>query len=111
MRSSVGEIPKNVWHNGKEVFLHKPCINWLGARDNTGYGVIRAPKDFMGSKTGVIRVHRLAKFISNKFPIKCQVDHICRNRLCIEPTHHEVVGPKTHGKISKKDQTKNANAQ
>ncbi|MGW8177695.1 MAG: HNH endonuclease [bacterium] len=104
MKSSVGEIPKQIDHNGRVHHFHRPCLNWLGARDNTGYGVIRVPKGFMGSKAGIVRTHRLSAFLKNKFPINCQVDHICRNRLCIEPSHLEILGPKTHGKVSKKDQ-------
>lgn len=104
-RSSPGHVPENVWHDGARVYLHRPCQNWLGARDNTGYGVIRVSKGFMGSKSGIIRTHRLSLFLNTKFPVKCQVDHICRNRLCIEPSHLAVIGPKTHGKLSKEDQT------
>lgn len=105
LRSRVGLLPKDITHDGKPLNFHRPCLNWQGAIDNTGYGVIRAPKGFMGSKSGVIRTHRLALFIKQKFPVKAQVDHLCRNRLCIEPTHLVMIGPKTHGKLSKKDQT------
>ena len=105
MRTEVGLVPKSIQHNGKILHFLRPCLNWQGGIDNTGYGVIRVHKGFMGSKSGVLRVHRLAKFLKKPFPVKCQIDHLCRNRLCCEPSHHEVVGPKTHGKISKKDQT------
>ncbi len=106
--SKLGKIPIRIFHDQKPTNFITPCRVWVGAKDNTGYGVMRAPKSFMGSKTGVVRVHRLAKFLEVHFPVKCQVDHLCRNRLCINPRHLKVIGPKTHGKLSKKDQI-NAN--
>lgn len=108
MGSGLGNIPKNTIHNGVELAFHLSCRIWKGATDNKGYGSIRAPKGFMGSKTGVVRVHRVAKFLELHFPVKCQVDHLCRNKLCLEVSHLLVIGPKTHGKISKRDQSADA---
>lgn len=107
MGSRIGEIPEDTMHDGVMLSFDRPCRVWEGAPDNTGYGVMRAPKNFMGSKTGVVRVHRTAKFLETHFPVNCQVDHLCRNRLCIEPSHLMIIGPRTHGKISKRDQSAN----
>ncbi len=99
------KIPTGVYHDGEQVHFLKPCKEFWGARDNTGYGVFRAPDGFMGAETGVVRAHRLAKYLEKPYPLKMQVDHRCRNRICCEPSHLKIIGPKTHGKLSKKDQT------
>lgn len=97
-------IPKGIIHDGKALNFHRPCKEFRGATDNTGYAVIRCPRGTLGVKTGVVRAHRLAKYLDKPFPLACEVDHLCRNRICCEPTHHQVIGPKTHGKLSKGDQ-------
>jgi hypothetical protein len=73
--------------------------------DNTGYGVMRCAKGMMGLESGIVRVHRFSYFHHNgSFPQKMQIDHVCRNRLCIEISHLKMVGPQEHGSISQRDQ-------
>ncbi|KKN65197.1 hypothetical protein LCGC14_0483730 [marine sediment metagenome] len=96
-------IPKGIIHDGKELHFHRPCKLFRGATDGE-YGVIRVPKGFMGVKDGVVRAHRLALYLKTPFPVKMQVDHLCRNTLCCEETHLVIIGPKTHGRLSKEDQ-------
>lgn len=102
---SPGSIPPDTEHDGKTVLFVTPCLNWKGATDNTGYGVFKANPGTIGSKTGVVRAHRYAYYLMQPFPNKFQIDHLCRNRLCVRFSHLQLVGPKEHGKISKKDQT------
>lgn len=86
-----------------------PCQIWLGATDNDGYPEIRCRKGTLGVKTGVVRVHRLAFYLRRgSFPLKAQVDHLCRKRRCINPDHLELIGRVTHGKLSREDQLKDA---
>ena len=61
------------------------CWNWLGAKSPNGYG-----KGYDGNK--VISAHRLA-FILLRGPIPqgLQIDHLCRNRSCVNPEHMEAV--------------------
>ena len=81
------------------------CLIWIGATDDKGYGVFRAFPGCMGLRAGLVRVHRLAYWLAyGPFPKKAQIDHECRNQLCLEPTHLRLVGEVEHGHISKSDQ-------
>lgn len=61
------------------------CWNWLGALDSDGYGVFRDNKK-------IKKAHRFS-FEINKSSIKenLVLDHICRNRRCVNPNHLEAV--------------------
>lgn len=60
------------------------CWNWLGSKVD-GYG-----KFWLNGKT--IRVHRLSyEMIKGKIPNGLQIDHLCRNRRCVNPDHLETV--------------------
>lgn len=61
------------------------CWEWLGKKDRHGYGHI-----YFDGK------HRLAhRVVYSSFvkdiPAGLQVDHLCRNRCCINPDHMELV--------------------
>lgn len=62
------------------------CWLWTGALKPTGYGVASAG---LGSSTAA---HRLA-YESEVGPIPAglEIDHLCRNRACVNPMHMEVV--------------------
>ena len=60
------------------------CWEWTGTTNN-GYGHFW---------TGDSRVyaHRLAfEFLRDEIPADLQIDHLCRNRLCVNPWHMEPV--------------------
>ena len=61
------------------------CWDWIGARSNKGYGYFNA-----GEKR--VRAHRFSYELYNG-PISkvMTIDHLCRNRGCVNPTHLEVV--------------------
>ena len=61
------------------------CLVWSGCRDHSGYGKMT---------TGRIRTgaHRLAWLaIKGDIPGDLVVDHLCRNRACVNVTHMELV--------------------
>jgi hypothetical protein len=63
------------------------CWNWTGALDN-GYG------RFQGGPRGskVHRAHRLAyELLVGPIPEGLVLDHLCRNRRCVNPDHLEPV--------------------
>jgi hypothetical protein len=61
------------------------CWPWVGHLNSWGYG--RAWKD--GRKQGA---HRVAyEHFYGPIPYGLQIDHLCRNRRCVNPFHLEVV--------------------
>lgn len=63
------------------------CWQWTGAVRGTGYGIIGTG---VGKKTGA--VHRVAyELFKGQIPDGLHLDHLCRNRLCVNPDHLEPV--------------------
>lgn len=57
------------------------CLVWTGAVHTNGYGIIWTGKRIM-------RAHRWAYERANgPIPAGQEIDHICGNRLCCEPSH------------------------
>jgi hypothetical protein len=79
-----------------ERFLNKVCKTencwlWTGAIHTNGYGVIG-----VGSRTDNTRRTEYAHRLSYMFyvaPIAegMEIDHVCRNRVCVNPDHLRVV--------------------
>jgi hypothetical protein len=60
------------------------CVLWTGSTMWKGYG-----RFFVDGKT--IRAHRFSYALSGDLPSHLQLDHLCRNRLCVNPLHLEAV--------------------
>lgn len=61
------------------------CWEWQGARSASGYGVAR----WQGRDRPA---HRIAyEFVHGPVPLELEMDHLCRNRGCVNPAHLEPV--------------------
>jgi len=65
------------------------CWEWVGAISNAGYGLFTLDK-LMGA-------HR-ASYVLFKGVIfeGLQIDHLCRNKICVNPDHLEAVTPRVN---------------
>ena len=64
------------------------CWLWLGATNGEGYGKFH---DWKGSK----RAHKIVwELLRGPVPHGLVLDHLCCNRLCVNPDHLEPVTPK-----------------
>ena len=65
------------------------CWNWTGYIKPTGYGQICRP---LGEKRKAFPAHRLSyRAYKTEIPSGKEIDHICRNRRCVNPQHLRVV--------------------
>ena len=64
------------------------CWNWTASKDQYGYGQFR-----LNSK--MVKSHRASyEYYVCKIPNHLQMDHLCRNRSCCNPSHLEAVTAK-----------------
>jgi hypothetical protein len=61
------------------------CWEWKGAKDGDGYG-------HLGVAGSVVGAHRYAyELLVGPIPEGLHLDHLCRNRPCVNPDHLEPV--------------------
>ncbi len=66
------------------------CWNWLNCKDKWGYGIVWSA---VSKKT--FYAHRFVYEIAKgKIPKGLQIDHLCRNPSCVNPSHLEAVTQK-----------------
>ncbi len=61
------------------------CWEWQAAKDGCGYG-------FIWVRTRMYRAHRISyEMLHGPIPAGLQIDHLCCNPGCVNPSHLEVV--------------------
>lgn len=86
----AGEPVPFINHHGKRLaqYVSDPCpetgcMEWLGAVTGDGYGRYNAQRAH-------ITVYEQER---DGVPTGMQLDHLCRNKMCVNPAHLEVVTP------------------
>lgn len=68
-----------------------PCLIWTGFVMPNGYGRCYLPWEPQGA---TVYAHRaVVEAATGPIPDGMQVDHLCRNRRCVNLTHLEIVTP------------------
>jgi len=85
------ELTERFW---QKVQKSEPseCWEWQAGKSGDGYGMFS-----IGSRTDGTRkramAHRISYQLAHSEPIPqgMEIDHLCRNRLCVNPGHLQVV--------------------
>lgn len=66
------------------------CWEWTAATQGKGYGQIHERIDFKQYRSRL--AHRVAyELVKGPIPDGLDIDHLCRNRKCVNPDHLEAV--------------------
>lgn len=67
------------------------CLEWIGTKNEDGYGKVVI--DWNEKHQSIRRyAHRIFyEIVKGKIPQGLELDHLCRNRACVNPEHLEAV--------------------
>jgi hypothetical protein len=88
-----GNIPRNslatvrgAWLATVQRIMPDDCWNWPWSKQSDGYGLLRV------KGVGVQRAHRVMyERLIGPIPVGLELDHLCRNRACVNPLHLDPV--------------------
>lgn len=84
----------------KNVQITESCWVWIAHKDRDGYGIWNRPKKAPGSR----RAHRISYELEHGSVPPGHLDHLCRNRACVRPSHLEPVTAKVNAERGMKAQ-------
>lgn len=67
------------------------CIEWLASTNGAGYGKLYIGRDKLGRKAFMLAHRWSYEYHVGPVPDGRQLDHLCRNRKCVNPDHLEPV--------------------
>lgn len=81
-----------------------PCWEWVSRLTGNGYGQM-----WDSDKRTTVMAHRFSyEYHVGPIPKGMQIDHLCRNRICVNPGHFELATPKINTLRSTSNSAKNA---
>ena len=81
-------LADRLWARVDKTQVGTGCWHWMGVTNGWGYGVISN-----GARRAM--VHRVSfELLRGVVPIGLHLDHLCRDRSCVNPAHLEPVTPK-----------------
>ncbi len=86
-------IPAALGRWADRIVIQDACWVWTGATTSRGYGQVRLPLP-LAEQFGRSHMvtHRLAyELVVGPVPEGLELDHLCRNRACLLPSHLEPV--------------------
>jgi hypothetical protein len=70
----------------KRIQIEQKCWRWTGAINSHGYGRLRAD-----GKQSAAAHRKVYELLVGSIPEGLTLDHLCRNRACVNPDHLEPV--------------------
>lgn len=92
-KSTYDRLVSNI--RPEERGFNDKCFIWLGETDDGGYGRIKHKGTYIPAHWVFIAVthagKRVAESIGYRPPEGLEVDHLCKQRACVRPSHLEYV--------------------
>lgn len=93
MSGRLGTVQRPAIERFREKIAPGPngCIEWTGGLNGVGYGQFYGGRTSLG-QTGKTYAHRWSyEHFVGPIPEGLHLDHLCRNRKCVNPEHLEPV--------------------